>query len=110
QLQRLGRAEGEGVPAGQLLGVGVAGQEALREAEHLDPLALGLLQALDHLGEVPLEIAALALQLAVSDAHAPPPDSFPRSTAPTGLPRKTPILPRRASVCQKPPVRRSVSP
>src|SRR5262249_14112558 len=88
------------------LGVGVAGQEALGEADHLDPLALGPLQPLDHLGQVPLEVAALALQLAVSDAHAPPPDSFPRRTAPTCPPRPAPILPRPPSARQEPTARR----
>src|SRR5207244_11242406 len=89
-LEGLGGVEGEGVLAGQLLGVGVAGQEALGEADHLDPLVLGLLQPLDHLGQVPLEVAALALQLTVSNSHVPPPGSFPHPTASTCPPRTTP--------------------
>jgi hypothetical protein len=49
-LEHLGRVGREGVPAGQLLGVGVAGQEALGETDDVDPLALGPLQTLDQLG------------------------------------------------------------
>src|SRR5262249_50846053 len=81
QLQGLARAEGEGVLAGQLLGVGVAGEEALGETDDLDAVALGLLQPLDHLGQVPLEVPALALELPVSDAHVPPPSQVNGSLA-----------------------------
>src|SRR5262249_55163373 len=62
------------------------------EADHLDALALGLLQPLDHLGQVPLEVAVLALHLPVSDSHVSPPDVLPRARPPARLLWTTPIL------------------
>ena len=80
-FEGLGRVEGEGVLAGQLLGVGVAGQEALGERDHLHSFALGLFHPADHLGKVPLEVAAPGFELAMTDSHAPPPGSVPRPAA-----------------------------
>ena len=52
----------------RLFSLGAAGQEAFGEAEDLDALTVGAFQALDHPGEVALEIAALRFQLAMADA------------------------------------------
>src|SRR5262249_6364886 len=68
-LEHLRAIGGEGVLAGQVFLIGVAGQETLREADDFDAIAVGTLQALDDLGEVALEIAAFRLELAMTDAH-----------------------------------------
>ncbi len=66
QLRRIRR---KGRRAGRDFGVLVSGQEALGEADDLDPFAVGLLQALDDLGEVALEVAGHGLELTMADAH-----------------------------------------
>src|SRR5262249_6131057 len=60
----------------------------LGEADDLHALARRLLQPLDHLGQVPLEVAARRFQLAVSDPHGAPLE-FPfvtRLSLPEGRP------------------------
>src|SRR5262249_10575221 len=77
-LRRVGR---ERPFPGRLLLVGVAGQEALRERDDLDALAVGPLQARDDLLQVRLEITGLRLQLPVPDAHGVAPRGFDWATA-----------------------------
>src|SRR5262245_1063338 len=64
-----------------LLPVRVAGREALREADDLDPLPVRPLQPLDDPAQVRLEVPGLRLELAVPDSQggllvvAPPPNT-----------------------------------
>src|SRR4051812_29130880 len=59
-----------GAPASLRLGGFGQEEEALGEADDLDPFAVRPPQALDPLGQVGLESAGLRFELAVSDAHA----------------------------------------
>src|SRR5262249_20147036 len=72
-LEHLRRVGGKSVLAGQVFRVRVAGQETLGEADHLHAVPLGGVQRFDDLGQVAFKVAALRLELEMSDAHGGPP-------------------------------------
>jgi hypothetical protein len=64
--------------------VGAAREEAFREADNLDAVAVGTLQPLDELGQVRLEGIGLDSHLEMSDAHALPPKRDTDDRLPAG--------------------------
>ena len=63
------RVEREGVAAGDLFGVGIAGQAAFGEADDLNAVVIGALEAVCDLGEVGFELTGLGFELEVADSH-----------------------------------------